>query len=237
MGLRRIMAALAVLLFVTPGPAPAAESRKLRAFESSARAFAAGLSAQRRSALVDARLHYEEALRWDPEFVEAMTNLARVLLAEGRVEEASEWIERALRVRPDYPAIYAVRGLIALANDDAAGALDDFEQARTLVPNDPALLTNLGAAMIQRGLLDEARGVLLAALSLDPDSEAAVLNLALVYDEIGDWARARFHYERYLALASRRDAWRTDVLWRIQLIRGAEEAAAAEEDSREDDDD
>jgi tetratricopeptide (TPR) repeat protein len=52
--------------------------------------------------LEDAVRHYEEALRFKPDFAEAHCNLGIALGRAGRIPEAIEHFEQALRLKPDF---------------------------------------------------------------------------------------------------------------------------------------
>ncbi|MEM7410913.1 MAG: tetratricopeptide repeat protein [Myxococcota bacterium] len=196
------------------------ERVRLDSLERSEADFKLGVAAQRRGHLDAAAEAYAKAVERDPSFVEAMVNLARVRAAEGRFDQADEWLDRASLVRDDYPDIAAARGLVALGRGDAKLAVSELTRARVVEPDDVEVLINLGAALIEAGLWLEAIGHLDRAARLDTTRSAAVLNLALAHDHRGDAARAAFHYRRYLDLVSPGDPEREAVEARLERLAG-----------------
>ena len=75
--------------------------------------------------LDQARLHYEEALRLDPDFVEAKNNLAYMAMQDGRNAEAAMLLDEIIQTDPDYANAWLNRGIIASDVDkDRARALE-----------------------------------------------------------------------------------------------------------------
>ena len=77
---------------------------------------------------------YEELIRRHPGESKAMHNLAVVLIAEGRHDEAVEWLQRALRIRPDYCGALLNLGRAHRGRGDSASARRYFEQALACNP-------------------------------------------------------------------------------------------------------
>lgn len=206
-----------VLWLGIPGPALAGpeETKKLDTLVASEAHFTRALAAHRRGDLDAAAEAYREALERDPEFVEAMANLARVEVGRDDLDEAAEWIDRAEVIRIDYPGVHAARGLLALRLGDAGHAVDALEQARALMPNDVEVLVNLGAALLARGFHREAIAVSREAQALDLRHPAASFNLGLAHDHAGEPQSADYHYRRFLDLTHRDDPDRARVEERL----------------------
>jgi predicted O-linked N-acetylglucosamine transferase (SPINDLY family) len=81
-------------------------------------------------------------------------------------------------------------GRLALTLPDLAAALDFFNQALELAPDDPAVLAWLGDAQRRAGHLDEARSSLLKAHSLVPDDIVVACKLSNCQIDLGDLAPA-----------------------------------------------
>ena len=79
-------------------------------------------------------------------------------------------------------------------------ALESFEKAKRLAPDEPSSSNDVGEAYRQLGRVDEAEKNFRAALELKPDYAAAHYNLALTFLETGKTAQAVEHFEHYLAL-------------------------------------
>ena len=214
--LRACVAVLALVLLL-PGIA-ASESATLDSFERSAAAFADGLALAERGLDDDAARSYEEAVRLDGGFVEAMVNLARIRLHQGQPARAREWLDRALRTAPAYPPAHAARGLEARARGDLQEALRAFSRARALDPGNVEALANLGAILFELSLYDDARAVLEEARRRAPERPEPLLTLALVWEQKGDAVRAAFFYGQFLRLVGSDDPERPLAERRIQEL-------------------
>ncbi|HMQ34648.1 MAG TPA: tetratricopeptide repeat protein, partial [Chloroflexaceae bacterium] len=123
-----------------------------------------------------ARRAFDEALRRDPQHVDALYERALLALAEGRPAAAVADLDAALRLSPRAANAFHARGLAHSAAGDHDRARADFTWALELAPDDPAAL--LGRAAAARALGDDAaaRADLDRALALpldDPLRQAA----------------------------------------------------------------
>jgi Flp pilus assembly protein TadD len=212
---RSRIAWLIAITAVLVAAAPRSRAEKLTDYERSGSSFQQALALTERGLGGSAIEFYEEAIRLDPGFVEAMVNVARLHLEQGKLRKASSWLDRAARVRPDYPDLYRVRGLIALAEGRLQDALAAFGRARALAPENVEALTNLGATLLRLGILDGARTVLEQAFRREPARPEVALNLGIVWDRRGDPARAVYLYRRFLGLVPTDDPDRKEVEERI----------------------
>jgi len=152
-------------------------------------------------------------------------NLARVYFKEGRLDDTVAALQRAGKFTPPAPR-WVVAWLDGLVNKQN-GFLDQSIAAHRgiLEDHDPALesrgfdfskdyevIDELGQTLVERAkmehddparrrqFLEEARDRFEAAVKLDPENLAAHYNLALIYEQFGDQARAENHrrlHERY----------------------------------------
>ena len=147
-------------------------------------------------------------------------NLARVYLKEGRVDDAAEALRRMADRHPDFrpwtrawltaqvdrenghldQAIATLRDLLETRFAEARERGFDFShdlRARNLLGRtlyERARLERGAARAARRNtLLDEARGEFDRVLTGDPEDLTAHFNLALVYADLGDTARAEAH--------------------------------------------
>ena len=114
------------------------------------------------------------------------------LAQEGRYAESEACSRRALRLRPD-----DVNALNELARPSGGkGARPSprrFICASTLRPNDFRILNNLGLALYDQGLIDEAGADYRRALRVNPNAFDARMNLGIVlsdqgkHDEAMEW--------------------------------------------------
>ncbi len=217
---RRLSIALVLCgaLLSAVGDARANERRDLATYRESADLFASSAAAERRGLLDEARAGYTKAVARDPDFIEAIVNLARLEIASGEFAAAEGRIERAEQIRSDYPMVAATRGLLELSRGDLPAALDALSRAHRLAPEDVEVAVNLSAVLIQRSRLVEARKVLGALLREHPDHSEALYNLALSDDLSGRLDEANLGYRRFLSLAAVDDPAREGVQVRLEAI-------------------
>lgn len=94
---------------------------------------------RRSGALQDAVDVCREGLRRHPSYISAHVTLGRSLLQLGQLDEARAELEQVQRDAPDNLAALRALADIRQRQGSPAGALEYFEKALRLAPNDPAL--------------------------------------------------------------------------------------------------
>jgi tetratricopeptide (TPR) repeat protein len=131
----------------------------------------------------------------------AYNNLGTVLRRTGRVQEAIEQYEQALRIRPDYAEAHNNLA-VALANQGRVqGAIEHYEQALRIRPEYAAAHNNLGGAFANQGKFREAIEQYEQALRIRPDYAEAHANLGNALQRVGRVQDAIGHYERAVQIA------------------------------------
>jgi len=110
-------------------------------------------------------------------------------LLEARLQNndrALEALGRALAENPMLPEVQLANGELLLLAGDVDGALESFEAAEKLIPNDPQLEARLGQALLSKGRDAEALSHLRAAVAggFDAPSIQRWLALALAVNEM-----------------------------------------------------
>lgn len=110
----------------------------------------------------------ERALRYaltrEPESVEALTNLAQLLEAEGRVAEARALRKKLAAIEPYPPFYFLDRGMTAMAKGDYESAVKLFEKELARRPYDDEVHFALAVAELRLGDVQRARRQLKLAL-------------------------------------------------------------------------
>lgn len=153
----------------------------------------------------DPRLLLQEALarhniRNDAEDFESHYNLAAVLQRQGKLGEAIEQYEGALRLRPQDATVNNALGaafIVAGHPDDAVSYLRIAEQVR---PEYFDAYYNLGNALASRGDFRGAKDQFAAAVRLRPNDADAHANLGSACAELGLLAEAKAQFERALEI-------------------------------------
>jgi len=78
---------------------------------------------------------------------------------------------------------YFHRGQDAVTDGKSEEALENFEQAASLAPDNKEMLNNVGSALAEHGELENSERYLLAALRVDPGYTVALRNLGKLYLE------------------------------------------------------
>ncbi|HUO33752.1 MAG TPA: tetratricopeptide repeat protein [Candidatus Acidoferrum sp.] len=156
-----------------------------------------------RGYMQEAEAFFQLAYRDDPTSAEALYGLGSVYLNEERDAEAQDCFERAVRLHADYPGTLPKAwnnlGILAARKGNTSEAIQDFQKALTIDPNNIIALGNLGSVYRQEKRWDDARSALERALQLNPDNPEANYSLGMVYAQLNDTGRAYDYLQRALA--------------------------------------
>jgi tetratricopeptide (TPR) repeat protein len=132
---------------------------------------------------------------------------ASLLRQVGRAREAVEANRRATELSPALSDAWVRLAATQAATGDPRGAVETLEHARTLVPEDPVLLSDLGAAYNELERYADAAQVLRQSLAIAPTGDAHN-NLGVALNGLQQPADAATEFERALALSpALPDAW------------------------------
>ena len=193
-----------------------------------------------RGDLTRAATFFEEALRLQPDDVATRVWLADVYLSQGRPQPAEPLLARALTLDPGSRAVLFALGRVALARNDYAGAVRQFEAV--LAADKDAAAVHYPLAMAYRGLgnLEKADAHLMQRrdgeiVPPDPlmnelrdlvESSAAYERRGTQALNSGDWATAVAQFRKGLAIAPADPALRHRLgtaLFQTGDVRGATE--------------
>lgn len=137
-----------------------------------------------------AAIEFERSLKLDPNQPNALVNLAQIRFAGGTPDDlraSAELFKRAFAIKPDLEIARALTA-ISLRLKDPASASTYYQNYATALTTDgttpahaPAARAELGAALLEAGLLKEAEAELTAAVKLNPADTDSVVRLARVY--------------------------------------------------------
>lgn len=100
--------------------------------------------------------NYDKAIELYPQYTDAWVRKGVTLFDDGRMEEARECLEKAVRIRPnEFKSVYN-RGKLRLHMGDNEGALADLDKATSLKPQHAAAHEWFADALERFGKEDEA---------------------------------------------------------------------------------
>jgi tetratricopeptide (TPR) repeat protein len=157
------------------------------------------------SAQADPRMQLQEALarhnlEKDPADFEAHYNLAAMLQAAGKIDDAMREYESALRLRPEDAAANNAMAAALLASGQSGKAVAYLSQALKTRPDYFPAHYNLGNALAAQDDFAGAAEQFRLALQLQPDDADAEANLGSAFAEMGNFSEAKTHFQHALQL-------------------------------------
>ncbi len=177
----------------------------------------------------------KQALQADPELADGYGMRALIYMAMGQNALAEDNFLRALKLAPRQPDLSNNYGSYLCQNGRAAESIAYFDAALANPAYQSAgqAYNNAGSCSLKLKDNAGAERYLLQALKLTPDLPATNANLARVYMERRDYARAGFFISRLMKIA-KMESLTADVLWLAIKVQhklgdaGAETALATQ---------
>lgn len=150
-----------------------------QSFRSALSAWSANLPARYRLAYVlwqqgrldEAEAQYRWVLQESPFYFDANHNLAAVLLQRGRVEEAARQAEVATRINPFHVPSHDLSVRLALLQGQLKRAEELALYISWIAAHDVRAKVVLARVRLAQGRVEDARGLLEAALKMEPNDE------------------------------------------------------------------
>jgi tetratricopeptide (TPR) repeat protein len=132
--------------------------------------FQAGLKLSAAGKASESLVEYEQAVKWNPNFANAYSNIGVAWLAAGNTQKAEAALHTAIRLAPTAAVCHYDLGLVFKAEGNTEGAMAEYAEAARLGPDIPEPANNYAILLWQAGKKDEARQVLNAFMQRHPDS-------------------------------------------------------------------
>ncbi len=152
-----------------------------------------GYDLHRQGRIEEAAAHYREAVRLQPDFVAAWSNLGLAGIALGELGEAERCQREALRLDPDFADAHNNLGMVHYQLGRLPEADNCFRGALRLRPDYPNARTNLAIALHSLGRLDAAEMEYREALAAGAEPVATHSNLSVLLREMGRVNEAEAH--------------------------------------------
>jgi TolB-like protein len=188
--------------------------------------------------LQNAEAAFRSALEIDPEYQLSRVGLAAIWLereAAGDkepllLENARDAVATALRSRPEMPAAYELLSYIRRNYDwDWQGALDAAEQALSLSPGDPELMSTASQALFTLGRFERAGELLQASIRQDPLNLLHRVRLGMLQEFSGEYEQSLTSYRVALEFNPELPGVRA-YRARIKIIQENPDSASKESD-------
>ncbi|HEU0180024.1 MAG TPA: tetratricopeptide repeat protein [Blastocatellia bacterium] len=185
---------------VNPGIVSAAEAAQ-NIPKPALKAYEQGLKLQKEDKGEQALTAFNQAIELYPEYFQALTERANLLMGRSKLTEAAADFERALRLNDKYSPALRGLGYCQIQQKQFEVAASNLERAFVIEPKVPLTLLLLGYANLSLGRYEPAKQCLQEALKLGPESAArAYVYLADVFAHEQKFKEAADSIRRYLTL-------------------------------------
>lgn len=148
-----------------------------------------GLKSYKQSHFEVAEAQFEAALnkpRKEYQTEEVLVLLGNVYQEMRQFDKALLQFQKALETNPQYYTAWVNQGIIYRITKKPDEAERCYKEALKMAPNDPYLLTSLGALSVTKKEYSDAIALLKKSIHLDPTLNVSYGNLAFAYAEMGD---------------------------------------------------
>jgi tetratricopeptide (TPR) repeat protein len=138
-------------------------------------------------------VHYKKALKDNPKRADTYINFASLLVEMGKPDEALQYLRRAeplYMAQKDVAAFYNNKGVAHFRKRAFLQAIEAFQQASSVAPNELSYLNNLGLAYLEAERYGEAIDVFENCLRLEPNQLKPKKHLSLSYARSGEVEKA-----------------------------------------------
>jgi arylsulfatase A-like enzyme/Flp pilus assembly protein TadD len=187
--------------------------------------FLLGESALRRQNWDAAAEQLKRCLGLNPNFDNAMTGLARALAKLGRVEEARNWLTKALQSNPQNYRAWYQSGLLDAGSDPAA-AQSAYEKTIAIQPNFSAGQRELGMLLFQQKNFAAAAPHLQSAISLGLEDARLHNFLGICYNRTNRTSKAVGEFQRAIEMDPNLAEAHLNLAFAHQLLRQSNAARA-----------
>jgi tetratricopeptide (TPR) repeat protein len=154
--------------------------------------------AQRRPA--QALAHFEQAYKLNPNLLEALTQMADVLVSEGKVTQARDLVGRQVSMNPQDPKLHNLLGQVLMQGRNFTEAEAAFKKAMVLDETMLSTYANLGDLYVRQGKVEQAIKELETILAKSPRQPGVLTILGILHEQQKNLPRATARYEEALSV-------------------------------------
>ena len=145
---------------------------------------------------------FRQAIEKDSTHAKSRLNLSRVLLEQGKAQEALPEVKATLRFDSTSSEGYRLLGRVKDELGDHTGAVEAFKRAIVLDSRDAWSMNNIGRVAIGQEQFVEALGPIARAIEIDSSVAAFQNNLGIALEHTGHVSQAVDAYRAALAIDS-----------------------------------
>jgi len=143
---------------------------------------------------------YEKAVICDPDADYVLKKIPLVLIKQGENTKAVEWLEQAIKERPQDSSLYLLLAHLKIQDHNQAEAIRLYNEALRHDPDNKTVLLRLGILFTERKRFREAEIIFRNLLRADKTLFYGHLYLARLLVQIRDYTGAGQEFERALEL-------------------------------------
>src|SRR5256712_3081113 len=132
---------------------------------------------------------FTQALEKDSTHVKSRLNLSRVLIEQGKAQEALPYVEGVVTIDSTSNEAYRLLGRVKRELGDSSGAIEAYKKAIVLDERDAWSMNNLAKVYIGQGQFEEALGPLARAIEIDSTVAAFHTTLGRALERTADRTR------------------------------------------------
>jgi tetratricopeptide (TPR) repeat protein len=136
--------------------------------------------------LKGAEYAFSQVTRAEPEYADGWLNVARALIAEGEVDAAKPFIDRALAADSSLGRIYFFKAMIEKTQGDYQAALASLERVVAQYPRDRVALNQMARILFLQRQYAKALAVLDRVCEVDPEDLQMHYTAMLCYRGLGN---------------------------------------------------
>ncbi len=165
---------------------------------------------------------YTNALRIEPEYTDAQSNLGVVLARQGRLDEAIIHFNEAIRIKPDFAEAHSNFGYVLMHIGREDEAIMHLNRALQIDPGLVSAHSNLAYALSLRGRLRESIKEYEWILKTQPNDASTHNDLGVALAQEGRVDEALVHFAEALRIRPDWAGPMTNLAWFMATRKGAE---------------
>jgi len=143
---------------------------------------------------------YRDCAEKSPQKARPQNNLGAALARRGRLPEAIDQYQAALKIKPDYADAHYNLGYALAKQGKLKEAIYHFSEALRIEPRNLKALNNMGVTLVLQGRYREAIDNFKAALKINPTDPDVHNNLGYALKNLGDPDTAMQYFSKALSI-------------------------------------